>query len=149
MTGLLHVDDIRDLLHHAMLGLSRMMIYTVISEGEVNADNKIAYASYIPRAVGLIRSMLSFEKSVVRDQREISAEAEDSFFLVLDEAFAGMDVLPIDDFMSRLETLGLVEGRELQAARHLLAAYGEDVNVGEATSQLWSLVKSMRRHTSS
>merc|ERR1719158_11989 len=33
-TGMLHVDDVRDLLHQAMLGLSRMQIYTVISEAE-------------------------------------------------------------------------------------------------------------------
>merc|ERR1712194_277326 len=36
MTGFLHTDEIRDLLHQAMLGLSRMHIYTVISEAEVN-----------------------------------------------------------------------------------------------------------------
>merc|ERR1719433_2230719 len=36
MTGLLLVDDIRDLLHQAMLGLTRMQIYTVISEAEAD-----------------------------------------------------------------------------------------------------------------
>merc|ERR1719254_273459 len=40
MTGLLHRDDIRDLLHQAMLGLSRMQIYTVISEAEGNSEDK-------------------------------------------------------------------------------------------------------------
>merc|ERR1712070_426356 len=58
MTGLLHADDIRDLLHQAMLGLSRMQIYTVLSEAEVNSEMLIAYQTFIPRAVGLIRSML-------------------------------------------------------------------------------------------
>merc|ERR1712032_395220 len=84
MEGMLHVDDIRDLLHQAMLGLSRMQIYTVISEAEVNSDGHIAYATFIPRAVGLIRSMLSFEKSIVKDTNELGPEAEDNFFLVLD-----------------------------------------------------------------
>jgi len=69
MIGMLHVNDIRDLLHQAMLGLSRMQIYTVISEAEIAGENKIAYASFIPRAVGLIRSMLSFEKSIVKSKR--------------------------------------------------------------------------------
>merc|ERR1719389_369902 len=32
MTGMIHTDDLRDLLHQAMLGLSRMQIYSVISE---------------------------------------------------------------------------------------------------------------------
>merc|ERR1711870_17605 len=65
MTGMLSVDDIRDLLHQAMLGLSRMQIYTVISEADVNAEDLIAYNAFIPRAVALIRSMLSFEKCIV------------------------------------------------------------------------------------
>merc|ERR1712113_873928 len=43
MTGMLPVDDIRDLLHQAMLGLSRMQIYTVISEAEIGPEDKIAY----------------------------------------------------------------------------------------------------------
>merc|ERR1712072_707476 len=38
MTGHLHVDDMRDLSHQAMLGLSRMQIYTVISEADTNND---------------------------------------------------------------------------------------------------------------
>merc|ERR1719261_971982 len=70
MIGMLHVDDIRDLLHQAMLGLSRMQIYTVISEAEVNSDMSISYGVFIPRAVGLIRSMLSFEKCIVRDSKD-------------------------------------------------------------------------------
>merc|ERR1712083_376385 len=97
MIGLLHVNDIRDLLHQAMLGLSRMQIYTVISEAEVNSEGQIAYGTFIPRAVGLIRSMLSFEKSIVKDSTELGAEAEDNFFLVLDETFNGIDALPLED----------------------------------------------------
>ncbi|CAE7705251.1 ANKRD65 [Symbiodinium sp. CCMP2592] len=41
MTGLLGLDDMRDLLHQ---------IYTVLSEAEVNADNLISYVSFVPRA---------------------------------------------------------------------------------------------------
>merc|ERR1719281_1151020 len=85
MHGLLHVNDIRDLLHQAMLGLSRMQIYTVISEAETNSELMIAYGTFIPRAVGLIRSMLSFEKSIVKDSKDVGSDAEDKFFAKLDE----------------------------------------------------------------
>merc|ERR1719188_385039 len=80
LTGALSVEDVRDLLHSAMLGLTRMQIYAIISEAEVPADGKIMYAAFIPRAVGLIRSMLSFEKSVSVDTRDTGATAESNFF---------------------------------------------------------------------
>jgi Ca2+-binding EF-hand superfamily protein len=146
MTGTLHVNDIRDLLHEAMLGLSRMQIYTVISEAEVNSDNLVAYGTFIPRSVGLIRSMLSFEKSIVRDSKESGAEAENSFFAELDKAFSGIEVLPPAEFLSRLEGSSMMNSRELQACKHLLIAFGDEVPVEQAKSQIWSLVKNMRRH---
>jgi len=146
MLGSLAVDDVRDLLHQAMLGLSRMQIYTVISEAEVGPDGHIAYATFIPRAVGLVRSMLSFEKSIIKESNEAGPEAEDNFFFLLDEAFPGADMVPFQEFMGRLEQCNVLSGRELQASKHLLAAYGEEVPVEEAKSQIWSLAKSMRRH---
>mmetsp|Transcript_19386 Transcript_19386/g.45473 ORF Transcript_19386/g.45473 Transcript_19386/m.45473 type:complete len:425 (-) Transcript_19386:106-1380(-) len=149
MEGMLSVDEIRDVLHQAMLGLTRMQIYTVISEADVNPDDKIAYTSFIPRAVGLIRSMLSFEKSIARESKDAGPEAEDNFYFVLDEAFAGAEVVQFADFIARLEQCKVVDSRELQAARHLLNAYGDEVPVEDAKAQLWSLVKSMRRHRNS
>mmetsp|Transcript_86080 Transcript_86080/g.216692 ORF Transcript_86080/g.216692 Transcript_86080/m.216692 type:complete len:423 (-) Transcript_86080:165-1433(-) len=146
MLGALAVNDVRDLLHQAMLGLSRMQIYTVISEAEVSPDGFIAYATFIPRAVGLIRSMLSFEKSIIKESHDSGPEAEDNFFFLLDEAFPGADMVPFQEFMGRLEQCNVLSARELQASRHLLTAYGDDVPVEEAKSQIWSLAKSMRRH---
>merc|ERR1719263_717647 len=93
MMGMLHVNDIRDLLHQAMLGLSRMQIYTVISEADTNSDMMIAYSNFIPRAVGLIRSMLSFEKSILKESKDTDAEAEENFYMVMEEALQGNDVL--------------------------------------------------------
>jgi len=147
MSGMLHVDDVRDLLHQAMLGLSRMQIYTVISEAEVNSDMLISYASFVPRAVGLIRSMLSFEKSIVKESKDVSVEAEDQFFLILDESFpsTGPETLRVNEFMEKLENSKLVEGREAQAVRHLLLSFGDDIPVEEAKAQVWPLVKNMRR----
>jgi len=146
MQGLLLVDDIRDLLHQAMLGLSRMQIYTVISEAEVNSEMMIAYGTFIPRAVGLIRSMLSFEKSIVKDSKDIGTEAEDKFFAVLDETFAGIEVLTLNDFMQRLQATGIADERELTAMGHLLNPFGNEIPIEEAKSQIWSLIKQMRRH---
>lgn len=145
MTGVLHVNDIRDLLHQAMLGLSRMQIYTVISEAEVNSEMQIAYGTFIPRAVGLIRSMLSFEKSIVKDSKDVSAEAEDSFYLVLDEVFAGTEAVALEDFLGRLEQCNLLNFKELQAVKPLLLTFGEQIPVEDAKAQVWQLVKSMRR----
>merc|ERR1712107_495116 len=105
------------------------------------------YTSFIPRAVGLIRSMLSFEKSIVKDSQDMNAEAEDKFFLVMDEAFAGMDSIALPEFLSRLEECRvLTDSRELGAVRHLLSPFGEEVPVEEAKSQVWALLKIMRRH---
>jgi Ca2+-binding EF-hand superfamily protein len=146
MIGQLHADDIRDLLHQAMLGLSRIQIYTVISEAERNSDMMISYASFIPKAVGIIRSMLSFEKSIVREQANTGPEAEDRFFFALDEAFAGVEYLPLEEFMQRLEQTGMLDAKELEASENLLAAFGDETPVDEAKSQIWSLLKSLRRH---
>merc|ERR1719263_1584381 len=146
MIGMLHVNDVRDLLHQAMLGLSRMQIYTVISEAEVNSDMSIAYGTFIPRAVGLIRSMLSFEKSIVKDSKDVGSDAEDKFFKSLDDSFTGVEVLPQADFMNRIAAANLMQEREVQAVKHLLHPFGEEIPIEEAKSQIWSLIKSMRRH---
>jgi len=146
MMGILSVEDIRDLLHQAMLGLTRMQIYTVISEAEVNSDNMIPYHSFVPRAVGMIRSMLSFEKCIVKSVHDISAEAEDRFFMVLDEAYAGLEVLPVGECLSRLESSNLLNAKELHACQHMIrTSYDSEVPVEEAKSQIWTLVKSLRR----
>ncbi|CAE7224651.1 CML12 [Symbiodinium pilosum] len=145
MTGLLGLDDMRDLLHQAMLGLTRMQIYTVLSEAEVNADNLISYASFVPRAVGLIRSMLSFEKAIVKN--DSVAQDEEKFFSTLDEAFAGSEELPLADVMAKLSSAALLDGKEVEACGRMLGTtYPADkVPVEEAKSQIWALVKSLRR----
>lgn len=147
LTGLLHVDEIRDLLHQVRLGLSRMQIYTVISEAEVNAEHMIAYQNFIPKAVGLIRSMLSFEKSIAKESQANGPEAEQNFFDAMEAAFAGKDVCRVDEYMELLEGCQQLSVRELQAVRNLLMSYNDEVPVEEAHGQAWSLVKNMRRVT--
>eukprot|EP00931_Biecheleriopsis_adriatica_P005851 TRINITY_DN107331_c0_g1_i1.p1 TRINITY_DN107331_c0_g1~~TRINITY_DN107331_c0_g1_i1.p1 ORF type:complete len:443 (-),score=136.42 TRINITY_DN107331_c0_g1_i1:50-1309(-) len=145
MTGLLGLEEIRDLLHQAMLGLTTIQIYTVLSESEVNADNKISYAAFVPRAVGMIRSMLSFEKAIVKNDAT-SSQDEDKFFMVLDEAFAGMEMAPLGELLQKLESAKLLDNRELNAVVQLLGTtYEGSVPVEEAKTEIWRLVKTMRR----
>merc|ERR1712151_261660 len=146
MLGSLHVDDVRDVLHQAMLGLSRMQIYTVISEAELNAENHIVYTTFIPRAVGLIRSMLSFEKCIVRESADTSPEAEENFYQVMDKAFESGSTASTADFLAKLESSNLLDVRELQASKHLLAQHGDSLEVDSAKTEVWQLVKQMRRH---
>mmetsp|Transcript_36 Transcript_36/g.96 ORF Transcript_36/g.96 Transcript_36/m.96 type:complete len:426 (-) Transcript_36:143-1420(-) len=145
-TGLLHTNDVRDLLHEAMLGLSRMQIFTVISEAETNAENKIQYAPFIPRAVGLIRSMLSFEKSFVQNNEDCSPEAEQTFYAAADEAFQGTEErLPVAAVVEKMMQISVLSQREKDATKAMLLSYGETVVVEEAKTQTWTLVRNMRR----
>eukprot|EP00913_Durusdinium_trenchii_P014410 g13516.t1 len=102
-----------------MLGLTRMQIYTVLSEAEVNADNMISYSNFVPRAVGLIRSMLSFE-SLDRISHTHGTKDEEKFYAVLDEAYAGTETLGLPDFMQRLEQSSLLDSKELDACHRML-----------------------------
>lgn len=147
MAGMLHADDIRDLLHEAMLGLSRMQIYTVISEAEPDTEMMISYPAFIPKGVALIRSMLSFEQCLDRSSKDTGTDAEDRFFAVLDQAFAGVQHQSLGNFLATLERTGLLNTREMLASRHLLLSVEGDIQVEQAKGQLWLLVKSLRRHT--
>eukprot|EP00930_Biecheleria_cincta_P055455 TRINITY_DN41770_c0_g1_i1.p1 TRINITY_DN41770_c0_g1~~TRINITY_DN41770_c0_g1_i1.p1 ORF type:complete len:443 (+),score=126.98 TRINITY_DN41770_c0_g1_i1:53-1330(+) len=146
MSGMLRVDEVRDLLHQAMLGLSRMQIYSVISEAEVNADGKIVYQQFVPRAVIYIRSVLSFEKCVVKNSTKASPQDEAKFFMVLDEAMAGDEVMSLGEFTSRLEGSSLLSQKEIVACQRMLETTFEgDVPVEEGKSHVWALVKTLRR----
>merc|ERR1711988_1445439 len=130
MTGMIHTDDLRDLLHQAMLGLSRMQIYTVISEAEVNAEMHVAYMSFIPRAVGIIRSMLSFEKCILKESKATTEESKDKFLEELDNIYAGCDEeLPVEEFLEKLAASNMLDGKELNAVKTLLNEYGDTIPV--------------------
>eukprot|EP00928_Gymnodinium_smaydae_P061901 TRINITY_DN45871_c0_g1_i1.p1 TRINITY_DN45871_c0_g1~~TRINITY_DN45871_c0_g1_i1.p1 ORF type:complete len:453 (-),score=147.50 TRINITY_DN45871_c0_g1_i1:108-1376(-) len=146
MAGVLHVDDVRDVLHQAMLGLTRMQIYAVISEAEVRQDMMIAYESFVPRAVGLVRTMVSFEQSIVPDTASTGAEAEREFKDFVRQAGAKSGgTMSAGDLLVHMESSGLVEPREMQAIRHFLSNQTE-VDVDHILSQMWTLVKNMRQH---
>lgn len=146
MSGMLRVDEVRDLLHQAMLGLSRMQIYSVISEAEVNHDGKIIYQQFVPKAVLYIRSVLSFEKCVIKNNGSTSPQDEAKFFMVIDEAMAGDETMSLGEFSSRLEGSGLLSQKEVVACQRMLETTFEGgVPVEEGKSHVWALVKTLRR----
>merc|ERR1711881_773327 len=98
MEGMLYLEDVRDLLHQAMLGLSRMQIYTVISEAELH-EGMIAYTAFIPRAVGLIRSMLSFERSMMNNNA-----GQDQFFALMAQIFGHGGTVSANDFLNKVSS---------------------------------------------
>merc|ERR1712211_105249 len=100
-----------------MLGLSRMQIYTVISEAEPDTEMMISYPAFIPKGVALIRSMLSFEQCLDRSSKDTGTDAEDRFFAVLDQAFAGVQHQSLGNFLVTLERTGLLNTREMLASR--------------------------------
>lgn len=144
MAGALHADSIRDVLHQAMLGLSRLQIYTVISEAEASAEGIISYAQFVPRAVGMIKSMLSFEKSIAVKSADIGPEAEARLYDSLEQVFSSgqLDILELLQFLSGSEVL--INNRELQGIKNLFAGI-ETVSLDEAKVEIWALLKSMRR----
>jgi len=146
MVGMLPVEDVRDMLHQVRLGLTRMQIYTVISEAEVNSEGNIPYTTFVPRAVGLIRSMLSFETSIVTDQNTITPEMEQDFFAAIDRVFGDRETTSLDTFLADLAHGSLVDEKELGAIRALLRdADPEQLPVQQAVQETWALLKSMRR----
>merc|ERR1712151_734808 len=113
----------------------------------MNTEQTIVYSSFIPKAVGLIRSMLSFEKSVVRDnQADVGIDAEDEFYTMMDQAFPEGDIQPLHIFLDTLQSLRILNPRELQSTRNMLAGTSGEVEVDRAKPEIWSLVKNMRRH---
>jgi Ca2+-binding EF-hand superfamily protein len=129
LSGMLHADDIRDLLHEAMLGLSRMQIYTVISEAEPDPDMMISYPAFIPKGVEIIRSMLSFGQCLEKGSKGTGADAEDQFFAVLDQAFAGVQHQSLANFLVTLERTGLLNTREMLTSRHSRLSEEGDIEI--------------------
>lgn len=145
MLGVLHVDDIHEMLHQAQLGLTSMQIYVVLSEAEVNNDGMIAYPRFTPSAASLIRSMLSFENSIAQPSAEVTPEEEDMYYSKVEDAFQGQGVLPSEEFFDTLHDANAITEAELKAAQNMLLSYGDEIPVVEAIGQIWMLVKTLRR----
>jgi Ca2+-binding EF-hand superfamily protein len=70
-TGVLQFDEIKAVISEAISGLSRVQIYTVMSEAAEHADGTITYKDFATKAAGVLLLMED-----VRAQRVWEAEAE-------------------------------------------------------------------------
>jgi Ca2+-binding EF-hand superfamily protein len=137
MEGMLYVEDVRDLLHQAMLGLSRMQIYTVISEAELH-EGMIAYTAFIPRAVGLIRSMLSFERSMMK-----ASAGQEQYFALMGQLFASGAPMAVNDFCTKIS--GVINDKERAAVANMLQGQSEGSR-DFAEKSVWTLIRNIRHH---
>lgn len=141
LTGLLAIDDIVELLHVASLGLSRLQIYTIMSEAHVD-DGMVRYVEFIPRVTGIIRSMLSFQRQFehVDDDPETIRNLESALSSLPNPC-------PLAKFTSCLESLGLGT-REVNALVNaaVKSSSGDSVDPSAITGQAWKIVKTVRLH---
>jgi Ca2+-binding EF-hand superfamily protein len=146
-TGVLKIEDLKDLLHEANLGLSRLQIYSVLSEATVDDTGMVQYLTFIPRATGVIRAMLSFQQNIeqVDDDAEIIASLE-----------AGLSALPspcpVQQLVQCLESLGLAP-REVAAVVNAAQESARGAGAGTVDprsiiSDVWRIVKTVRTHAS-
>jgi Ca2+-binding EF-hand superfamily protein len=141
LTGMLAIDDIVELLHVASLGLSRLQIYTIMSEANPE-DGMVRYVEFIPRVTGIIRSMLSFQRQfepVDDDQETIRS---------LESALSSLPVpCPLQQFTRCLESLGLA-AREVNALVNAAQKEGSTgtLDPTAVVGQAWKIVKTVRLH---
>jgi Ca2+-binding EF-hand superfamily protein len=141
LTGVLAIEDMRDLLHEASLGLSRLQIFTILSEAHPD-DGMVRYVEFIPVAAGIIRSMLSFQRqfATVDDDQEMIRS--------LESALTALPVpCPVAQFRRCLESLGLAD-REINALTNAVQKEGAGgmVDATAVVADAWKLVKSVRVH---
>uniref|UniRef100_A0A7S1JRF9 EF-hand domain-containing protein n=1 Tax=Vitrella brassicaformis TaxID=1169539 RepID=A0A7S1JRF9_9ALVE len=148
MSGMLDPDDMIDLIHSAKLGLTRFQIYTVMSEATLEPDGRVSHGDFIPRAVVVIRSMLSFENSVrAQEVDSIGDEAAAAFASQLEQALDGCgEELSAKELSDRL-TDSAIDEREVKT---LLTACprtseGQYVCV-DVKKTAWPVVKQVRLH---
>uniref|UniRef100_A0A0G4G9I1 EF-hand domain-containing protein n=1 Tax=Chromera velia CCMP2878 TaxID=1169474 RepID=A0A0G4G9I1_9ALVE len=151
LTGMLPVDDVRDLLHRVRLGLSRLQICAVMSEAEVTSDGMIPYQPFIPRAAALIISLLDFEKSCLgaKESDHTGTEAAERFFRALDEALpdgeAAMGAKELLDRLKRMQENAGLADREVAALLNAAPRFQDGLcDVEELKALSWPLIRHMR-----
>lgn len=140
LSGNLSVDDIRDLLHQAQLGLSRMQIYTVLSDAQVQSDNTVAYMHFIPRAVAIIQSMLSFERGL----QPANQQGNDAFLQTALQ-YTSQGPLDAQEFMDAIAQAGVCNDEELRAIMQY-ASQLQAVDSAIVETHIWPLVRSIRMY---
>jgi len=144
LTGCLAIEDMRELLHEASLGLTRMQIHTILSESPKDEEDPhlVRYVNFIPRATAIIRAMLSFQQafSQVDDDNEL--------IQALEAAISSLpSPCPMAKLQSCLESVGLNQ-REVagvvNAAMH--SAKAGMCEPSQVVGDAWKIVKSVRVH---
>jgi len=144
LTGNLALEDMRELMHEASLGLTRMQIHTILSEAPKLEDDPtvVRYVNFIPRATAIIRAMLSFQQafSPVDDDPEM--------IQAIESAISGLpNPCPMAKLQSCLESVGLNE-REVMAVVNA-AMHSAKQGMCDPTviaPDVWKIVKSVRIH---
>jgi len=118
-SGLVYFDDIKDVLHQAQLGLSRVQLYAVDSAAEPNDEGYVLYREFVPRAVTIIKDMLSFEKNVAMSKRQ-KQENLDEVEVPITALFNGLsDTCTFIEFENACGQSGLFNEKELTAVLQL------------------------------
>jgi Ca2+-binding EF-hand superfamily protein len=138
--GILAVEDMRELFHEANLGLSRLQIYTVLSEATVDEEGKVRYVAFIPRATAVIRSMLNFQQSLepVDDDQEMIAALENAISALPNPCSQAQMV-------TCLESLG-VQPREVCAVMGAVQSSRGAIDPMAVLPDVWKIIKSVRVH---
>mmetsp|Transcript_24303 Transcript_24303/g.61120 ORF Transcript_24303/g.61120 Transcript_24303/m.61120 type:complete len:425 (+) Transcript_24303:149-1423(+) len=122
--GMLPVEEIKDLLHQASLGLTRLQVISVVSAADVNDEGLVSYMQFIPKAVDVARAMMRFE-----DDLQAKVEWRD-FVLVVQQTLEAMPCpSPFADVQAGVLALGLEDSLArsvLTAAKFATLAGGVD-----------------------
>jgi len=149
-TGLIPVESIRGLMHQAMLGLTRIQIYSVISHAQVFDDNMVKYSEFIPKAAKLIKSMTSFEFASINNQEVNEEDIRKQLNSALEQCGTEISVAA---FETAVAGSGHYNEQEIYAMVHLSlngrskhVAQEENfyVNLEELRPQLISIIKQLR-----
>eukprot|EP00397_Hematodinium_sp_SG-2012_P027692 GEMP01029112.1.p1 GENE.GEMP01029112.1~~GEMP01029112.1.p1 ORF type:complete len:437 (+),score=96.79 GEMP01029112.1:177-1487(+) len=113
LCGLIFHEDIKDLLHQAMLGMTRIQIYSVMTEAKINDDGYVAYREFIPKAVIVIKSILSFSNNLETSQKkETFAELQKQIAPVVESLG---DPCTVSEFEKAMGQSGLFSEKELKS----------------------------------
>ncbi|CAD7967817.1 unnamed protein product [Amoebophrya sp. A25] len=77
--GMLPIEEVKDLLHQASLGLTRLQVIAVVSAAEVSDDGLVNYMQFIPQAVEVAKGLIKFEENL-----NTAVEARDTVMVVQD-----------------------------------------------------------------
>lgn len=137
--GMIRADDVKDLLHQAKLGLTRLQIYSVLSVADVNEDGLLNYMQFIPKAVTVVRSMLTFESDLAGqvEARELFGAAQEALLSMPNPSH-------ISSVQQTLDALGL-EPAAVKAIMLAAQQYGKDCDVTKLARDIPGIMKNLAK----